>query len=458
MRAKEFIFMEAALGAPELFNPRYDRPAILMKMIADGTPLTLKSGQPFTADNSPESMAQYQADLDAKKVPKLINKENPEQTVSTTQLLKTVDFAGHGVPTGIDPTSVVNKTTLKLKPKNIGIEDTLYNRDTLLSTIQANPILTQTDHGKTVIEMANLLAAGNMPTYPKDYEKEKIAAVQDDAGEYLGVLALLNQTALNFPSMRQFQEHLGINDLGGLTVSFPAKMNEPLGDSFAVKGTINNPETGNRILISSKGKTGAAPSITGLKIPDELATNPTYKNEVEFIQLIQTTKPADYQPLRALNWLKENAPKSLPPWAAKHLPFTEEQMTEIMKWKDNKKYQISNAAQYINLMPGWLANLLREIPPSKKVSPYASPSGWLLYKMTTAVMEAVNINKALPNFEPIAREILQRNFIQINATAKSGQMTFSVLWPNREMGTGTITLETKNTSSILGNSMGFRIK
>jgi hypothetical protein len=73
-------------------------------------------------------------------------------------------------------------------------------------------------------------------------------------------------------------------------------------------------------------------------------------------------------------------------------------------------------------------------------------------------MEAVNKNDALPNFEPIAREILQRNFIQINATASKGQMTFSVLWPNREMGTGKITLETKNTASITGSSMGFRIK
>lgn len=458
MRAKEFIFMEAALGATELFNPKYDRPAILMKMIADGTPLTLKSGQPFTADNSPESMALYQADLDAKKAPKLINKEKPEEKVSTTQLLKTVDFGGHGVPTGTDPTSVVNKTTLALKPVNIGIEDTLYNRDTLLTAIQSNSHLTQTEHGKAVIVMAEELAGGTTPSFPADYEKGKVAAIQDDAGEYLGVLALLHQTALNFPTMREFQNHLGIADLGGLTITFPSKMNEPLGDSFAIKGTIKNPETGNRILISSKGKTGAAPSITGLKIPQELESNPAYRKEVEFIRLIQTTTPTDYQPLKALNWLKKNSPDKLPAWVAKHLPLTDEQMDEIMKWKDNKKYQISNAAAYANDVPGWLGNLLGEIPPNNKVAPHASPGGWLLYKMTRAVMEAVNDNKAIPNFEPIAREILQRNFIQINATAKKGQMTFSVMWPNREMGTGTITLETKNTSSITGNSMGFRIK
>jgi hypothetical protein len=458
MRAREFILVEAALGATELFNPKYDRPATLMKMIADGTPLTLLSGQPFVADNSPESMALYQADLDAKRAPKLINKENPSAKVSTTQLLKTVDFGGHGVPTGTDATAVVNKTTLALKPVNIGIEDKLYNIDTLLSAIQTNETLSQTDHGKTVIVMAEQLAAGTIPTYPEEYEKSKVAAIQDDAGEYLGVLGLLHQTALNFPTMREFQEHLGITDISGLTIEFPSKMNEPLGDSFAVKGSIQNPETGNRILISSKGKTGAAPSITGLKIPADIEANETFALEVEFIKLIQTTKPADYQPLKALNWLKQNTPDKLPSWVAKHLPLTDEQMDEIMKWKDNKKYQISNAAEYAQDVPGWLGNLLGEIPPNARVAPHASPGGWLLYKMTRAVMEAVNDNKALPNFESIAREILQRNFIQINATAKKGQMTFTVMWPNRQMGTGTITLETKNTASITGSSMGFRVK
>ncbi len=463
MRAREFLIVEASLQSVELFNPKYDRPAILMQMISAGKPLTLTSGGSFIADNSPEAMAQYQADLDANKAPKLINKEKPEEKIPTSKILKTVDFGGHGVPVGTDPTQVVNKTTLSLKPVNIGIHDQLYTRDTLLPAIQGNEVLNQTDHGKTVIAMAGEIAGGSVPTYPEDYEKGKVAAIQDDAGEYLGVLALLHQTALNFPTMQEFQEHLGIAELGGLTITFPSKMNEPLGDSFAVKGAIKNPETGNRILISSKGKTGAAPSITGLKIPTDIATNAEYAKEVEFISLIQNTtketgSSADYQPLKALNWLKTNSPDSVPTWISKHLPLTDEQMDEIMKWKDNKKYQISNAVEYAKDVPGWLSNILGEIPPNAKVAPHASPGGWLLYKMTRAVMEAVNEKDALPNFEPIAREILQRNFIQINATAKKGQMTFSVMWPNREMGTGTITLETKNTASITGSSMGFRVK
>jgi hypothetical protein len=456
MRAFE-ILSEAALTSTELFNPKYDRPVVLMQMISDGKPLTLVSGGAVIIDNSPENLKNYQAALDGKKLPRLIDQET-QKVVPMGNLLKTTDFAGHGVAAGQDPTTVLNKTTLALKPANIQITDKMFNKKSLADTLISNSTLQQTEHGKAVIEMSKQLSTGQIPQYNKEFAKPVVASIQDDAGEYLGVLALLNQTALNFPSMEQFQEHLKTGDLGKLTVSFPAQMNAPLGDSFAVKGTIRNPATGNRILISSKGKTGAAPSIAGLAIPVDLESKPEYKNEVNFIKLIQTTKPVDYQPLKAANFIHVASPDTLPDWIKKYLPFSDENMNEIMKWKDNKKYQISDAAGYISQMPEWLGNMLGEIPPTARVAPHASPGGWLLYKVTTAVMEAVNKNDALPNFEPIAREILQRNFIQINATASKGQMTFSVLWPNREMGTGTITLETKNTASITGSSMGFRIK
>lgn len=458
MRAREFIILsEAALTAIELFNPKYDRPAILMKKIQAGEPLTLTSGGTVTIDNSPENLKNYQDALANKQLPKLIDKQT-QKIVPMGKLLKTTEFGGHGVASGQDPTSVLNKTTLALKPVNIQIADKTFNKKSLVSEIVNNSTLQQTDHGKAVIEMAKQLSKGQVPQYSTEFQKPVVAAIQDDAGEYLGVLGLLYQTALNFPSMKEFMDHLDISDLGGLNITFPSKMNEPLGDSFAVKGTIRNPQTGNRILISSKGKTGAAPSIAGLAIPEDLEGNPKYKNEVDFVKLIQTTKPADFQPLKAANFIHSIAPNALPEWIREHLPFSDEEMKEIMKWKDNTKYQISNAAEYADQVPEWLGNILGKIPPNKRVAPHASPGGWLLYKVTRAVMEAVNENNALPNFEPIAREILQRNFIQINATANKGQMTFSVMWPNREMGTGTITLETKNTASITGSSMGFRVK
>jgi hypothetical protein len=458
MRAYEFIILkEAALTSIELFNPKYDRPVVLMKKITNGDPLTLVSGETVTIDNSPENLINYQTALDNKQLPKLIDKAT-QKVVPMGNILKTTEFGGHGVSAGTDPTTVLNKTTLALKPVNIEIADKPFNRKTLVAEIINNSILQQTEHGRVVIEMARQLAKGQVPQYNTEFQKPVVAAIQDDAGEYLGVLALLYQTALNFPSMKQFMEHLKISDLGGLAITFPSKINEPLGDSFAVKGTIRNLKTGNRILISSKGKTGAAPSLAGLAIPADLESNPEYENEVAFVKLIQTTTPADYQPLKAANFIHNIDAEKLPQWIRDHLPFTDDQMREIMKWKDNKKYQISNAAEYADQVPEWLSAILGKIPPTKKVAPHASPGGWLLYKVTKAVMEAVNKNNALPNFEPIAREILQRNFIQVNATANKGQMTFSVMWPNKEMGTGTITLQTKNTAATTGSSLGFRVK
>jgi hypothetical protein len=466
MRFNEFkpIINEAGLTAGELFNPKYNRPEVLMKMIAAGKPLTLKDGKPVVIDNSPENLKAYQQALDNKQLPVLLSKDT-KQKVSMGNVLKTVDFGGHGVPTGQDASQIINKTTMNLKPANIEIVNKLFNLSTLASAVINNKVLKSTPQGEIVINMAKEIMATQVPTYDaKATPKNMVAAIQDDAGEYLGVMGLLNNTALNFPTMSEFMEHLKVTDISKLTVSFPEQINFPLGDSFAIEGVVENQETGNKIFISSKGRTGAAPSLQGLEIPKDLLDKKEYAKEVKFVQLIQSTTKeqgwaADYQPLRAINFIKQNCkPGVIPKWLDKYLPFTPEQMKEIMKWKDNKKYQISNVNDYASQIPDWLQLILGEIPPNERVAPHASPGGWLLYKITTALKEAVNENNALPNFQPIAREILQRNFIQINATAQGGQMTFKVMWPNREMGTGTITIETKNTAATTGSSLGFRVK
>jgi hypothetical protein len=466
MRFNEFkpILNEAGLTAVELFNPKYNRPEVLMQMITAEKPLTLKDGKPVVIDNSPENLKAYQQALDNKQLPVLIAKDT-NLKVAMGNVLKTVDFGGHGVPVGQDASKVINKTTMNLKPANIHIVNQLFTLPTLASAVINNKVLNSTPQGKIVVSMAQQIMAGQVPTYDRQTTPAPmVAAIQDDAGEYLGVMSLLNNTALNFPSINQFMDHLKVKDISKLTVSFPEQMNYPLGDSFAIEGMIENQETGNKIFISSKGRTGAAPSLQGLTIPKDLLGKKEYAKEVAFVNLIQNTTAdagwgADYQPLRAINFIKKYCkPGVIPSWLDKYLPFSREEMDEIMKWKDNKKYQISNVNAYANQIPEWLQLILGEIPPTAKVAPHASPGGWLLYRVTTALKEAVNDNNALPNFQPIAREILQRNFIQINATAKAGSMTFKVMWPNREMGTGTITIETKNTAATTGSSLGFRIK
>ena len=82
-----------------------------MQMIKAGKPLTLKDGKPVVIDNSPEKLQAYQQALDAKQLPILISKDT-QQKVSMGNVLKTVDFGGHGIPTGQDASQVINKTTM----------------------------------------------------------------------------------------------------------------------------------------------------------------------------------------------------------------------------------------------------------------------------------------------------------------------------------------------------------
>ena len=58
----------------------------------------------------------------------------------------------------------------------------------------------------------------------------------------------------------------------------------------------------------------------------------------------------------------------------------------------------------------------------------------------------------MPTFEPLAREILQHNFIQIFARPNGTQLGFDVLWPNKELATGKITLYSKSSSTEPGKA------
>jgi hypothetical protein len=423
--------------------------------------LTLTNKEQFFVDNSPEWIKKYQQDIDKRTIVKLKEKDT-DRIISSSQVLKTIDFGGHGIPFGSDQISVVNKTTLALKPKDIKIVDTPYNQAGLLNAIMSNEILKLTEPGNIVIEIARQLGSKQVPTVPKVDAKVK-AAIQDDAGEYLGPLALLNQTAIDFPSIKEFVNHLKIKNISQLVLTFPEKINNPLGDS---EGIFQNPGSGSKILISSKGQVGAAPSIQGLTIPDDLKQSSEFEKEIEFINLLQSTKKVNlggtgqtvaYQPMIGLNWLKNNAPESVPQWVSDFLPLSDEEMATIISYADNKKYTIGNAHAYAKQVPAWLDQLFGKVSPTNRTKVTGSPGGLLLYYMSQAVKTAVNENNALPNFETIAREILQRNFIQINATVGSN-MNFSVLWPNRQMATGTITLESKTTASDPMQSLAFRIK
>ena len=63
------------------------------------------------------------------------------------------------------------------------------------------------------------------------------------------------------------------------------------------------------------------------------------------------------------------------------------------------------------------------------------------------VSKEINKNKvAMPNFEPFIRECLQQNFIKVgNSINKAGDWFTNVTWPNRELKTGGVTIQSKAT-------------
>lgn len=57
----------------------------------------------------------------------------------------------------------------------------------------------------------------------------------------------------------------------------------------------------------------------------------------------------------------------------------------------------------------------------------------------------------------MAREILQKNFIQIFARPKDNGLGFDVLWPNVEMATGKVELYNKSSSTEIKGKLSFSV-
>jgi hypothetical protein len=275
--------------------------------------------------------------------------------------------------------------------------------------------------------MAKQIVAGKPAVIPDEYKREKSirAAIIDYAGEYLGVLAMIHGTS-EFPKKEQFLEWLG-GDIEGLTLNFPSKVNTPLADSFAV---ITNPTTEKQINISSKGqKGGAAPSMSGLKVPDDLRKKKKFQLAIDFIDLMHNEslpKPKSISHIfQAMNLLYEKKPELVPEEFNKFLPWENSIVAEVMESVRNK-----------TVMPRY-----EEIIKKEKGS--GSDGGKLSYATKRAVMAAFNSGE-IPEFQAAVLEILDYNFIQQYAdieSIKSGVIKFYTQWPAKL--DGTVTVETK---------------
>jgi hypothetical protein len=362
-------------------------------------------------------------------------------SIKANQLYKSPQIINLGAGRDAEAvTSTSQKETHIVKPSQI-FKDEKFNATQVFDEVIRNSVLQDSDIGLAIIKMAQEIQAGNLPEF-KTLPAQFQPAIRDYAGEYLGVLALIKGIA-NFPTRDEWFNHLGVTDLNKIQIYFPPESNNPLGDS---EGYFQNTETGNQILISSKGgKKGAPPSLNGLKIPDNLRT-PEYEADINIIETLQGASAAT-QPFVGINALLAVAPDSLSKEIREIGVISDQDMSEMQTLMNQKSY---SKKDYKKLLDPKFIKLINRYVNMDRVNERATPGGIVHYAYNKALLEAVNQNNAMPNFEPLAREILQQNFIQIFARPTGTQLGFDVLWPNREMATGKIQLYSKASTTEPG--------
>jgi len=356
-----------------------------------------------------------------------------DEEIPLSKLAKTKDFGGAAVAVGQDA-SEAGKEGLVTKPSQIGITDRDIPASDFYDTIAQNSALQATDYGQVIIQLADYIISGEVVMLPVEYtksDKEKVRkSIVDYAGEYLGVLALLYGRS-RFPKRAQFEEWLGA-DIGDLTLNFPSKANTNLADSFA---SIKNPSTNHTLNISSKGTGGgAAPAISGLKVPDYIRQDPKFEYAVKFIDICQQEGTIQ-QAFTALDLIYSINPKAVNNWWHKYLPFAE---------KNPKLMDLC-----MNSIAGFKRR--EEIPLPKKYQPIVdsvnsagTAGGKVVYAIKKEVADAINHRDAVPEFKTAILQILEMNFIQQYTDYSRGQLTFATQWPAKL--DGEISVENKSSA------------
>jgi len=435
----DFLSEDITLAASE-FKKKPSRYETFIKKIADRRKFTTVDNQEVMID--PSEAERYQqlwdpdieefTDSKAAQYIKLAQGEtyNGKNVMRLSQLLKTTEFGGHSV--GLDePQAQGGKASYALTPKAIGITDRDIPATDFYETIVSNPVLNSTDYGKIVIQLAEYIVSGeSVSISPETAKNDKLrAAIQDNAGEYLGVLALLYGRS-RFPKRAAFQEWLGAST-DELVVKFPSASNFALADSF---GMISNPNTNHNINISSKGKDGgAAPAISGLKIPPHIEDDPKLKNGVELVKICKEKGTLD-QAFDAIDLIYKANPKAIDKVWHQFLPFSQNQELK-------QQLVASLRGQKIPFGSEW-NSILGSVASEK-----ATPGGKIIYAIKREVADAVNNKDALPEFRSMVLEILEMNFVQQYTDYQKKnkyEFTFETQWPAKL--DGKVSLENKSSA------------
>jgi hypothetical protein len=437
MRAHEFLAEDQFLNPPKLLKDigRFNN---LINSIKGGNPLYLSDGTPIKINPSESDRINDLKDQGLFKGRVTLLGTDGKQ-YSLTDFLKTKEFGGQAIPPGQEKTLAPTKEGVKLKPKDIGLHDRAIVAGNLGQDLAGNAALNSTDPGRLVIGLANQISAGQVPTIPKEADTAIKRAINDYAGEYLGVWALINE-ATDFPSKDKFLNWLNA-PLSNLTLYFPSESNNSIADSYA----LIDQKSGHQINISSKGKGGGAPpAISGLKIPDHVRAKKAYKFPVQFIDLMQNknvpTPSSISQAFLAMNLIYENNPKVIPAQFHKFLPWDQEIVAEV---NDSRK----NGTPMTRYQSLW-SNIQFE--------KNSSDGGKLTHSVKLAVRDIIN-SGGIPEFEAAILEVLDYNFIQQDTKLRTnGQMYFKTNWPARIDGRVTVELKSGATDPTKG-SFSFKL-
>ena len=457
MRAHDFITEAGNLSTSELIKYQ-SRIAAFIHKIQAKSPFTTVDGRQFVADPKqlPE-LKKFLLNPNAKGTISLRSLDGQE-IISTSKLVKTTEFGGQSVPsTGNGPTdaSLAGKEQLPVKPPQVfqttdvdvnlatakdlqragafRVKD-LYSK--IINSQQLNALGT---YGEAIISCAQQINKGKDPVLPQGLTNAQLKALIDYAGEYLGILAMYKGTA-DFPKRESFLKFIG-RDLGTSMLYFPVKSNTPLADSFAIQDS----DTGHTIYLSSKGSGGgAAPSLSGLKINDEIAKRKQYKDAVKFIQLAQASGTIE-QPFQLMNFLAQTYPDSIDPKFAKFLPW---KPADILAVDASRKDKSANTK-----LPARLQKFIETFT-FRKLSANATPGGILHYIVSKEIQRIVNAG-TIKNFQACVLEILSENFVQIYTQPTKGTLETYVLWPANV--DGVVTVESK-ASAVDPTSAGLSFR
>lgn len=428
MKIRELLTEAQTLSLPKLLKDigRFNN---LVMDIKGGQPLYLEDGTPVVIKPSEGDALlklHKSGELEVKGQ-RLGLTAKDGKVYPLSSFLKTIRYGGHAIPPGQEETSPMTKEGLKLKPSEVGLAEKNIVAGSLGKVLVSNTILNSSPTGKIVVDLAKAISAGQLPTVPKGLDPRAVAAINDNAGEYLGVWALIKGIS-EFPNRDKFLKWLNA-PLESLTLFFPSKQNTSIADSYA----LIDPASGHQINISSKGRAGGAPpSIAGLKIPDSIRKKKQYAGALAFMDIIQTKKlqpgVADTiaQPFYVMNMIVKINPQAIPSKFNKFLPFTAD-MVSMANTSVAKKTPLPSKYQ----------SLWNDIEFTKD----STDGGKMIHAVKVAVKDIINAG-AIPNFEAAVLEILDYNFIQQYTTINKGVMTFRTQWPAKV--DGKITVETKS--------------